>query len=486
MTRKWWTLAAVVAGVFMLVLDITIVNVALPNIGQDFHSSLPDLQWIIDAYALVLAAGLLTAGSLADRWGRRRLYVAGTALFVFGSLLCGLATDPVFLVVARIVQGLGGTVVYATSLALIGHAFHGAERKERGTAFGIYGAVLGIGAALGPVLGGFLTSGISWRWIFFVNIPIGVATIAVTLMKVDESRDPEAVRLDWTGLITFTGALGLLIYGLISSSDGWDLPRVYGSLAGAGALLAAFLVAEITQQRPMLDLTLFRKPTFTGGLLAAFGLNASIYSLFTYLVLYVQEELGYSAAQTGLRFVALTAPMFVSSTVAGRLTHAVPARLMIGTGFVLVSAGIWLMHGVSAASGWTHLLPGMIVAGAGIGMVTVPLASTAVGVVPVSRAGMASGINITFRQVGLAAGIAVLGSVFTARLGVGRAGYAAALNDILVIGACVALASAVLSYALIRRRDFVPPPQVAPQDSGQDSGKPAAALAADSRRSERG
>ena len=261
-------------------------------------------------------------GSLADLWGRRRLYAAGTALFTLGSLLCGLATDPVFLVAARIVQGLGGTIVYATSLALLSNAFHG---KERGTAFGIYGAVLGIGAALGPVLGGFLTSGISWRWIFFINIPVGVATIAVTLMKVDESRDPEAARLDWRGLVTFTGALALLVYGLISSSGGWGLPKVYGSLAGAGVLLAAFLVAEITQQRPMLDLALFRKPTFTGGLLAAFGLNASIYSVFTYLVLYLQQELGYSAAQTGLRFLALTAPMFISSTMAGRLTHAVPA-----------------------------------------------------------------------------------------------------------------------------------------------------------------
>lgn len=473
MTRKWWTLAAVVAGVFMLVLDITIVNVALPDIGHDFHSSLPDLQWIIDAYALVLAAGLLTAGSLADLWGRRRLYAAGTALFTLGSLLCGLATDPAFLVVARIVQGLGGTVVYATSLALISHAFRGESPKARGTAFGVYGAVLGIGAALGPVVGGFLVSGIGWRWIFFINIPIGIATIAVTLTKVEESRDPEDARLDWRGLVTFTGALGLLIYGLISSSGGWGVPKVYGTLAGAGVLLAAFLVAEIAEHRPMLDLTLFRKPTFTGGLLAAFGLNASIYSVFTYLVLYLQQELGYSAAATGVRFLALTAPMFVSSTVAGRLTHVVPVRLMIGTGFVLVSGGIWLMYGVSAASGWTHLLPGMIVAGAGIGMVTVPLASTAVGVVPVARAGMASGINITLRQVGLATGIAVLGSVFTARLGVGRAGYAAALNDILVIGACVALVSAVLSYALIRRRDFVPPPQPAPapQASGQeDSG----------------
>ena len=476
MNRKWWTLAAVVAGVFMLVLDITIVNVALPAIGHSFHSSLTGLQWIIDAYALVLAAGLLTAGSLSDLWGRRRLYAIGTALFTLGSLLCGVATSPEFLIVARIVQGLGGTVVYATSLALISHAFRGSAPKERGAAFGVYGAVLGLGAALGPVLGGFLTSGLSWRWIFFINIPVGIATIAMTLLTVQESRDPEGARLDWRGLVTFTGGLGLLIYGLISSADGWSRPKVYGTLIGSAVLLAAFLVAEVAERRPMLDLALFRKPTFTGGLLAAFGLNASIYSVFTYLVLYLQQELGYSAAQTGLRFLALTAPMFVSSTLAGRLTHAVPTRLMIGTGFVIVGAGMWLMHGVSATSAWTHLLPGMIVAGVGIGMVTVPLASTAVGVVPVARAGMASGINITSRQVGLATGIAVLGSIFTARRGVGPGGYAAALNDILVIGVAVALVSAVFSYALIRHRDFVQPPQPAssppaspPQDGGLKS-----------------
>jgi EmrB/QacA subfamily drug resistance transporter len=444
--------------------DITIVNVALPDIGRDFRSPLSGLQWVIDAYALVLAAGLLTAGSLADLLGRRRLYAAGTAVFTLGSLLCGLATGTVFLVTARIVQGTGGAVVFATSLALLGNAFRG---RERGLAFGIYGGILGLAAAVGPVLGGLLTSGIGWRWIFFVNLPVGIATIVVTLGKVDESRDPEAARLDWPGLVTFTGALGLLIYGLIRSAGGWRLPGVYGSLAGAGVLLAAFIAVEGTRARPMLDLALFRKPTFVGGLIAAFGLNASVYSVFTYLVLYLQQQLGYSAAQTGIRFLALTGAMFLSSTIAGRLSQAVPARLMIGSGFVLVGTGIAAMHGVSAVSGWTHLLPGMIIAGAGTGLVTVPLASTAVGVVDIARAGMASGINSTFRQVGLATGIAVLGSVFTARLAgppgppaglAARTAYAAALNDILLIGSGTALVAAATSFALIRRRDFVAPP----------------------------
>ncbi|WP_329171649.1 MFS transporter [Streptomyces sp. NBC_01477] len=452
MAQKWWTLTAVVAGVFMLVLDITIVNVALPAIGQDFHSSLSDLQWVIDAYALALAAGLLTAGSLADLWGRRRLYAVGTAVFTAGSLLCALATGPLFLSLARTGQGVGGAIVWATSLALLSDAFQG---RERGVAFGIYGGVLGIAVAVGPVLGGALTSGLSWRWIFWVNVPIGIAVAVATLTKLRESRNPAASRPDWLGFVTFSAALALLVYGLISAGDGWSQPKVYGTLIGAAVLLAVFLVLEAVQQHPMLDLSLFRKPTFNGGLVAAVGLNGSIYTLITYLVLYLQQHLGFSPAQTGVRLLVLTGAMFVSSTVAGRLSTAVPVRLMISAGFVLIAAGIALMTGVSDTSSWTHLLPGMVVAGIGAGMVTVPLASTAVGVVAPAQAGTASGINATARQVGLATGIAALGTVFTSRSA--TSGFADGLNEILWIGAAVALAAAVLSAVLIRQRDFVSP-----------------------------
>jgi EmrB/QacA subfamily drug resistance transporter len=455
MPRKWWTLAAVVAGVFMLVLDILIVNVALADIGKDFHSSLSDLQWVVDAYALALAAGLLTGGSLADLWGRRKLYAVGLAVFTIGSLLCGLATGPLFLALARAGQGIGGAIVWATSLALLGEAFRG---KDRGLAFGIYGAVLGIGAAAGPLLGGVITSGISWRWIFFVNVPIGIATIVVTLVKLSESRNPAAARPDWAGFVTFTGFLGLLVYGLINSAHGWDRPDVYLSLIASVVFLVGFLVIEARRRHPMLDLALFRKPTFNGGLIAAFGLNASIYALFTFVVLYLQQQLGYSAVQAGLRSLALTAAMSVASTVAGRLTTVVPVRAMITGGFVLVGTGILLMTGLNSASSWTHLVPGLIVAGLGVGLVTVPLASTAVGVVDRSMAGMASGANATARQIGLAAGIAVLGSIFTQA---SRTGFTNGLNVILLIGGILAYACAVLSVVLIRRRDFVPLP--APQ-----------------------
>jgi len=453
MAQKWWTLTAVVAGVFMLVLDITIVNVALPDIGKDFHSPLSDLQWVIDAYALALAAGLLTSGSLADLWGRRRLYAAGTAIFTLGSLLCGLANGPVFLSIARAGQGVGGAVVWATSLALLSDAFQG---RERGVAFGIYGGILGIAVAVGPVLGGALTSGLGWRWIFWVNVPIGVAVVVVTLTRLRESKNPAASRPDWVGFVLFSAALSLLIYGLISSTDGWSKPKVYVSLIAAVVLLAGFLVLEARSRHPMLDLSLFRKPTFNGGLIAAFGLNASIYTLITYLVLYLQEDLKFSAAQTGVRLLALTGAMFVASTLAGRLSTTIPVRVMIGIGFLLIGVGILLMTGVTSTSPWTHLLPGMIVAGIGAGMVTVPLASTAVGVVAPAQAGTASGVNATARQVGLATGIAALGSLYATKTA--ESGFAHALNEILVIGAVVAFVSAVLSAALIRHRDFVPPP----------------------------
>jgi EmrB/QacA subfamily drug resistance transporter len=470
MARKWWTLGAVVAGVFMLVLDITIVNVALPAIGHSFHSPLTDLQWVLDAYALALAAGLLTGGSLADLWGRRKLYAVGTAVFTACSLLCGLSSGPVFLSVARAGQGIGGAVVWATSLALLSDAFRG---RDRGMAFGIYGAILGLAVAVGPLLGGVLTSGLSWRWIFWVNIPVGIGVIVVTLAKIRESSNPDTPRPDWAGFAVFTAALVLLVYGLISAAGGWGQPKVYATLGAGAILLAVFPFLEAAQRHPMLDLTLFRKPTFNGGLVAAIGLNASVYSLFTYLVLYVQQQLGYSPEQTGVRFLALTGAMFVASTAAGRLTRAIPARWMISAGFVLIGAGLLMMAWLTTSSGWVHLLPGMIAAGAGGGLVTVPLASTAVGVVPPAKAGMASGINATARQVGLAAGIAALGSILAARTrdaSSARAGFVSGLNEILIIGAVVALASAVASVALIRERDFVRPP--APP-AGSQAGQPA-------------
>jgi len=496
---KWWTLVAVCLGTFMLLLDITIVNVALPDIQTALHSSFSDLQWVVDAYALTLAAFLLTAGSLADMYGRRRLYLIGVGVFTVASLLCGAAQTTLMLQLSRAVQGVGGAIMFSVSLALLANAFRG---KDRGIAFGVWGAITGLAVAIGPLLGGILTSGLSWRWIFFVNAPVGVAAIALTAAKVSESRDPRARRPDWAGFATFTLALASLVYGLIESnqrtfSDG----LVIGCFIASAVLLVAFVLVESHTASPMFDLSLFRLPTFSGGLVAAFGISASIFAMFLYLVLYLQDILGLSALQTGVRFLVISGAILVTSAIAGRLTSFVPVRLLIGPGLAVIGIGLLLMRGLDVNSTWTHLLPGLIVAGVGVGLVNPPLASTAIGVVDPRRAGMASGINSTFRQVGIATGIALLGTLFSNRFtsevtsqvaqvpalagngsriakavqsgGASQAfssappalraqvreitvsSFTTGLNFILLVAAIIAFTAAVITFLAIRQKDFV-------------------------------
>jgi EmrB/QacA subfamily drug resistance transporter len=498
MARKWWTLLAVCTGVFMLLLDITIVNVALPDIQHAFNASLSDLQWVIDAYALTLAAFLLTAGSIADLAGRRRVFAVGIVVFTVGSALCGFATGATFLALARAIQGVGGAIMFATSLALLANAF---KPQERGVAFGVFGAVTGIAVAIGPVLGGAITSGLSWRWIFFVNVPIGVLALLVTLTRLSESRAPVTRRPDWAGFVTFSLGLAALVFGLIRSQpDGWGSHTVVGSLLSAVLMLAAFVVIESRSREPMLDLSLLRVPTFDGGLVAAWTISASIFALLTFIVLYLQNVLGTSALDTGLELLPLTGAIFLTAGIAGRLTGRIATKWLIAPGFVLIGAGLLLMRGLTPSDTWTHLLPGLVLAGVGAGLVNVPLASTAVGVVEPARAGMASGINSTFRQVGIATGVAALGSILASKVhssvasalqggplaahahqfaqavangrlagaihatpaplrglaaGAARTGFVDALNTVLLIGAVVALVGSVLTFALIRQRDFV-------------------------------
>lgn len=495
---KWWTLVAVCLGIFILLLDITIVNVALADIQDELDASLSDLQWVIDAYALSLAALLLTAGSLADLFGRRRVFIIGTALFLLGSVACGAAQDIFFLQLARAFQGIGGAAMFATALALIASAFSG---RDRGVAFGAFGATTGVAVAVGPVLGGVLTSGISWRWIFFVNIPICLGTIALAAWRVRESHDPRAGRPDWFGFVTFSLGLGSLVYGLIHAGQTeWGNSRVIACLVAAVVLIAVFVVGQLRGEHPMFDLSLLRKPTFTGGLVAAFGVSASVFSLLTYLVIYVQNVLGYSAVGAGVRFLFLSGASFVAAAIAGRLTEKVPAKWLIAPGFVVLGVGLFLIRGIEPTSEWTHLIPGLLVCGTGVGMINTPLASTAVGVVSVDRSGMASGINSTFRQVGIATGIAVLGTIFAHQVAdeiraglagtpaadqsdriaaavtggqterviaaappgirdqlaqVATSSFVDALNHITLIAMVLAFASAAVCFVTIRQQDFV-------------------------------
>jgi EmrB/QacA subfamily drug resistance transporter len=513
MDRKWWTLIAVSVAIFMLLLDITVVNVALPSIQRDLHSSFADLQWVVNAYALMLAALLLTGGSLSDLLGRRRIFTLGLIVFTCSSAVCGLSTSPLMLNLARGVQGVGGAMMFATSLALVAEAFHG---RERGIAFGVFGAVTGAAVAVGPVLGGIITTGIGWKWIFFVNVPIGVAAVALTLTQVRESRDPNARGVDWLGLVSFSGALFLLVYALSQGNKkGWGSTLILSCLIASAALLVFFVIAERMQARPMLDLSLFRRPAFAGASIVAFALSSSIFAMFLYLTLYVQDVLGFGALQAGLRFLPVTLLSFAVAPFAGRLSVRVPVRLLLGVGLLLVGAGLLAMTAVSASSGWTTLIPGFVLCGAGIGMINPPLASTAIGVVHHSRSGMASGINSTFRQVGIATGIAGLGAVFqheivstashvltstgqaaavrgaahgqlpallqsgevghlvrslspaarSALVHSYRVGFTEAFTSILLIASAVALLGAVLAFALVRGRDFV--------SSAEPEGEPA-------------
>jgi EmrB/QacA subfamily drug resistance transporter len=520
--RKWWTLIAVSIAIFMLLLDITVVNVALPSIQRDLHSSFADLQWVVNAYALTLAALLLTSGALADLFGRRLIFTAGLVVFTCSSAVCGVSSTPLMLNLARAVQGVGGAMMFATSLALIAQAFHG---RERGVAFGVFGAVTGAAVAVGPVIGGLITSGIGWEWIFFVNVPIGVTAVVLTLARVSESKDPNATGVDWLGLVTFSGSLFLLVYALIEGNeDGWGSTKILSMLIAAAALLAAFVIAESRQTRPMLDLSLFRRPAFTGASIVAFSISASMFAMFLYLTLYIQDVLRYSPLQAGLRFLPTTLVMFIVAPIAGRLSVRVPVRLLLGCGLLLIAAGLLAMTAVEVSSGWTVLIPGFVIAGAGVGLINPPLASTAIGVVHYSRSGMASGINSTFRQVGIATGIAGLGAIFehevshvtkatlaahgqtqavnaaahgqlSATLQSGeiggilhslsptaaavfehayRTGFIEAFTTILAVAAAIAFAGAVCAFLLVRSRDFVTAAQPTQQPAEAETGEPVA------------
>ncbi len=493
MERKWWTLLLVSIATFMLLLDVTIVNVALPDIQRELHASLSSLQWVVDAYSLTLAAFLLTAGSLGDRLGRRRVFTIGFGVFTFASFLCGIANDPTLLNLARGLQGVGGAGMFATSLALIGQEFHG---KDRATAFGVWGATVGGAVAVGPLVGGLITESLGWEWIFFLNVPIGITAMVLTERQIVNvfAKDPEPV--DVPGLITFSLALFLLIFGLIRGNpEGWDSALILSCLIGAAMLLSAFIVIELRAKHPMLDLSLFRKAAFNGVSAVAFGLSAGMFAMFLYLTIYMQGVLDFSPLGAGLRFLPLTVLGFIVAPISGVLSNKIPIRVLLGVGLATVGVGLLLMHGVSPTSGWTTLLGGFLVAGIGIGITNPGIGQAAIAVVPVEKSGMGSGINTTFRQVGIATGVAGLGAVFQSSVnskisellprapsGLGEivssggsraaaavtparirpevvhasnVAFVGAFNEIILIAAVLSFVGAALGFALVRSRDFV-------------------------------
>jgi EmrB/QacA subfamily drug resistance transporter len=516
MERKWWTLMAVSVATFMLLLDITVVNTALPSISKDLHATFNDLQWVIDAYTLALAAIVLTAGSLADRLGRRAVFGAGLAIFSVASLAAGLAPDATFLNVARAVEGIGGAAMFAVSLALVAQEFPAG--RERGTAMAIYGATIGMSVAVGPLVGGAITDGIGWRWVFFINVPVGIAALAVTYLKVRESRNPNASRIDWLGLATLSGGLFLLVLALLRGNDaGWGSSQIIAEFGAAAALMAAFIGIERRVPEPMLPLGFFRRRAFTGVQLAAVGVSASLFALFLYLTLYLQDYLNNSPLQAGLRYLPITLGAFIAAPIAGVLLPRVQARVLMALGLAGTGVGLLLMSGLDAGSGWTALLPGFIVAGLAVGILNPVIADVALSIVPKERSGMAAGVNDTFRQVGVAVGTAAWGAVFLARgsdkvatvlagtpgaaggrprhliealtgghlaaatqamphgarelaVSATHQGFLTGLNEILLIGGVVAFVGAALALWLVREHEIEreTPVEVATEDSEAD------------------
>lgn len=501
MDRKWWTLGVVSVATFMLLLDITVVNVALPSIEEDLDASFLDLQWVVDAYTLTLAAFVLTAGVLADRLGRRRVFAFGLVVFSIASLGAALSGDPTTLNIWRATQGVGGAVMFAVSLSLIAVDFK--PGRERGQAMGIYGATIGAAVAIGPLVGGALTDSLGWESIFLLNVPIGVAALAITYLKLGESRDPKATHIDWWGQLTFSAFILMLVLALLrGNGEGWGSALILSLFAGSAIALALFIAVELRGREPMLPLGLFKIRSFTGVQIAAAGISSTMFALFLYITLYLQNFLGLTAFEAGLRFLPITMLSFFAAAGTGAvLVNKIEARYLLAGGLGLVGAGLFLMSGIEDGDTWTTLLAGFIVAGAGIGIMNPVVADVAVSVVPSEVSGMAAGANDTFRQLGIAIGIALWGAIFIGtgqgeveKLAAGtpaadpdmareiveatssgslqrvleaspadaRAGIASAANEaflsgfnqILVLGAALAIASGIVTLLMVREEEI--------------------------------
>jgi EmrB/QacA subfamily drug resistance transporter len=463
-----WTLAVVSLATAMLMLDIAVVNTAISDMGRDLHTGLDGLKWVVDAYTLALAAVVLTTGSLADRLGRRRVFTTGMVVFTVASAAAAAATDITMLNIIRAVQGLGAAAMFATSMALLAHEFP--QAQERAKALGVYGATIGGSFAFGPIIGGALTSGFGWRSIFVINIPIGIAALAITRRYVRESKDPQPRRIDWAGQTVLTAGLFLLTLGLLRGNDvGWASSEIVAELTASVVLVALFALIERRVKDPMLPLGLFRIPSFTGAQIAAFSISASLFAVFIYATIYLQQVLGLSAIEAGLVYIPGTILNATTSGVTAGLAEKgkLSSRTAVSLGLALVATGLLLMTMADAGSSWLAVQPGFLIAMIGTGMFNPAVIAVALGSVSEDQSGLAAGVNDTFRQAGIAVGVAALGAMIpTASLAKGDVtGYVDGLHNALVVGGALAAVGAIAAAYLIRpvlaaRRESAPVLQI--------------------------
>lgn len=444
------TIVAACLATAMLMLDISVINTALSSIAHGLHTGLDGLQWVVDAYTIPLAATVLTAGAIADRIGRRRLFLIGLALFTATSAVCGAASGIEMLVAARAIQGLGASMMFATALALISQVTP--DRESRTKALAAYGAAIGASFALGPFIGGLLTDLFSWPAIFFVNVPIGAAVMWITYRSVPEGRDPTPRRIDVPGQITLIGGLFLLVLALLrGNEEGWGSTGIVAALVGAAGLLIAFIVVEERSREPMLPLRLMGQRRFAGAQVGVFAIASSFFAVFLYLTLYLQTVLGMSPIETGLVYLPGTFLVFVVSGMTAQFGTKFSTAKIASVGLLLVATGLALMLMIGVHSAWTALLPGLLVTSLGTGLFNPTGSELALQALPPEQSGLAAGANDTFRQTGVAVGIAALGTLVPAgaALGGNPQSYVDGLHEALIVSALIALAGAIATAWLL-------------------------------------
>jgi len=455
--RKWWTLAAVAFGLFMIMLDNTVVNVALPSIERDLHVSISSLEWVVTAYALTFAALLITGGKLGDLFGRRRIFIVGIAIFTLSSLACGLAPSSGFLIGARAVQGVGAALMNPASLSIITATF---PPRERGQAIGIWAGVSAMALAIGPLVGGLIVENINWNWIFFINVPVGVVGIIVSQLVIKESRDTSHEQsIDLPGLVTSSAGLFALTYALIEGNrHGWGSPEIMGLFVAAAVLLTAFVLVEHRQRLPMLDLSLFKSGSFTGANIVAMLVSLGMFGVFLFVSLYIQNILGWSPTQAGASFLPMTILIILVAPLAGRASDRIGSRWLMGAGMTLVGTSLLLYQRVGLESTFWTLLPAMLLGGVGMAMTMSPMTAAAMSSVPVDKAGVGSGVLNSFRQLGGSLGIALMGAILASYLTVsprspeGAQQFVNGLHAALLVAAGITFAAAIVSVVLVRTR----------------------------------
>jgi EmrB/QacA subfamily drug resistance transporter len=461
--RKWWTLGSVAFGLFMIMLDNTIVNVALPSIQRDLKISLSELEWVVNGYALTFAVLMLTGGKLADMLGRRRIFVAGLAIFTLSSLACGLATSAHMLIAARVVQGVGSAFMNPATLSIITATF---PPRQRGAAIGIWAGTSAMALAIGPLVGGVITEQINWSWIFFINVPVGAIGILVARLVIRESRDTShEQRLDVPGLVASAVALFALTYGLIEANTyGWTSGRILALFAVFAVGLALFVILELRQRIPMLDVSLFRNPTFAGANATMMLVALAMFGVFFYVSLYMQDVLRYSATKAGATFLPMTILIILIAPVAGRFADRVGPRWLMGVGMTCVGASLLIFSRLDVSSNFWNIFPGLIVGGFGMALAMTPTTAAAMGSVPVDKAGIGSAVLNSMRQVGGSLGIAVMGAIVAASIDVSPgdprvAGqFVEGFQHALLVASAIAFAAALVAVLTVRRVRHVEAP----------------------------